>query len=205
MMLLLLGGGGHCRSCIDVIETENQFQIAGIVQPRAAGAEPVLGYPILGDDDDLPGLLRRFPQALVTVGQIKTSVVRIRLYERLRALGADLPVIVSPNAHVSRHARIEEGTIVMHGAVVNAGAMVGRNCIINNRALIEHDVVIGDHSHVATAATVNGGVWVGAGSFIGSGAVVRQNVRIGTRCLIGMGQRVLADCPDGAVLSSKQG
>jgi len=29
--LLLIGGGGHCRSCIDFIEEEGKYQIAGIV------------------------------------------------------------------------------------------------------------------------------------------------------------------------------
>jgi len=198
--LLLLGGGGHCRSCIDVIESEGRWGIAGIVQPRAEGQEPVLGYPVVGDDDDLPDLLRRFPQALVTVGQIKTPAIRIRLYTRVKALGAELPVIISPNTHVSRHASIGEGTIILHGAVVNAGAVIGRNCIINSQVLIEHDVMIADHCHIATAATVNGGAQVGQGSFIGSGAVVRQGLRLGAGCVIGLGQRVLADCVDGTRL-----
>ena len=29
--LLLLGGGGHCKSCIEVIEAEANFTIAGIL------------------------------------------------------------------------------------------------------------------------------------------------------------------------------
>jgi len=29
--LLLIGGGGHYRSCIDVIEQDGRFRIAGIV------------------------------------------------------------------------------------------------------------------------------------------------------------------------------
>ena len=29
--LLLIGAGGHCRSCIDVIEQEGRFRIAGVV------------------------------------------------------------------------------------------------------------------------------------------------------------------------------
>lgn len=29
--IILIGGGGHCKSCIDVIEQEGKYQIAGIV------------------------------------------------------------------------------------------------------------------------------------------------------------------------------
>ena len=29
--ILLLGAGGHARSCIDVIEEQGQYQIAGLI------------------------------------------------------------------------------------------------------------------------------------------------------------------------------
>ncbi len=82
---------------------------------------------------------------------------------------------------------------------------MGRNCIVNSQSLVEHDVVIADHCHIATAAVINSGVHIGSGTFIGSGCSVRQCVNIGERCLIGMGQQVLADCETGThILSSKR-
>ena len=48
--ILLIGGGGHCKSVIDVIEQEERFEIAGIVdKPKLLGSK-VLGYPIIGND-----------------------------------------------------------------------------------------------------------------------------------------------------------
>lgn len=185
--ILLIGGGGHCRAVIDVIEAHGQFRIKGIVQPKTDGSEPVLNYPILGEDADLPDLLTETPNALLTVGQIKTSTLRRRLYELLKELNAVMPVIISPKAYVSRHAGVEEGTLVMHGAIVNAGARLGRNGIINSQALIEHDAEIGHHCHVSTGARVNGGVIVEDGCFIGSGAVLREGLRIGANSVIGAG------------------
>ena len=32
--IILIGGGGHCKSCIDVIESTNEFSIAGIVDTK---------------------------------------------------------------------------------------------------------------------------------------------------------------------------
>ena len=29
--IILIGGGGHCKSCIDVIEAQGRFQIMAIV------------------------------------------------------------------------------------------------------------------------------------------------------------------------------
>ncbi len=198
--ILLIGGGGHCRSAIDVIESHGGYAIFGIVQPCRDGNEPVLGYPVLGVDEDIPALLGQTPLALVTVGQIRTPALRQRLYDLLRQHDAVLPAIVSPRAHVSRHALVADGTLVMHGALVNVGARVGVNCIVNSLALIEHDVVVGDHSHVSTGCRINGGVTVEAGCFIGSGAVLREGVRIGAGSVIGAGCVGDGDVAPGSLL-----
>lgn len=193
--LLLVGAGGHARSCIDVIEQDGRFTVAGLVGTSDQVGSSVLGYPVLGSDTDLPYLLRDYAHALVTVGQIKTPAPRIHLFNLLRSHWCALPVVVSPLAHVSRHAVVGSGTIVMHGAIVNAGAKVGKNCIINSMALVEHDSTVADHCHIATGVAINSSVQIGEGTFIGSKVSVRQGARIGEHCVIGMGMRVLADCP----------
>lgn len=202
--ILLAGAGGHALACIDVIEADGRFRVTGLVGSAAEVGTRVLGYPVCGTDDDLPELVRGCSYALVAVGQIRTPEPRMRLFARLQELGYELPIIVSSRAHVSKHATLGAGTIVMHGAVVNACAAVGRNCIINSHAIVEHDVVISDHCHIATAAVINGGVQVGAGTFVGSNAAVRERVRIGERCLIGMGELLLEDCKSGTVTPPRQ-
>lgn len=198
--LLLVGGGGHCRSCIDVIETEGQYQVRGIVQPVSDETDRIFGYPVVGSDEDLPCLLQETPQALVTVGQIRSPEIRIHLYELIKKSGGKLPRIVSPFAYCSKYAELHEGAIVMHGAIVNAGANIGANCIINSQALIEHDVIVADHCHISTGARVNGGVTIGKGSFIGSGAILKEGVVIGENVIIGAGQVVLQDALNGTAV-----
>ena len=198
--ILLIGAGGHSRSCIDVIEQDGRYKVAGLVGLPDEVGSTVLGYPVLGTDSDLHDLLPRFRSAMVTLGQIKSPEVRMKLHSLLEASGCRMPVIVSPRAYVSEHAQVGAGSIVMHGAVINAGASIGRNCIINSQVLVEHDTVVGDHCHVATAAVINGGVSIGSGSFIGSNACVRQGIRLAERCVVGMGQLVLSDCIAGSWL-----
>ena len=194
--IILIGGGGHCKSCIDVIEQEGRFEIAGIVErPGYTKGDSVLGYPILGTDHNLPELRKRFEYAIITIGQIKTPEPRIRLYELLKELEFSLPVIVAPTAYVSRHATVAKGTIIMHQAMVNAGARVGRNCIINNKALVEHDAVIEDHCHIGTNAVINGGVKVGSRTFFGSNAVCKEYIEIGENAVIGCGAKIIKNVP----------
>lgn len=196
--ILLLGAGGHARACIDVIEQHGGYVIAGLIGlPDEVGSR-VLGYPVVGSDSEIPALLARTPTALIAIGQIKTPEPRMRVWQQLLANGTCPPAIISPYAHVSQHATIGEGSVVMHGAIVNAGARVGKNCILNSQSLIEHDTVVGDHCHVSTGARLNSGVEVGEGTFIGSGSNIRQGVHIGRYCVIGIGQTILKDCADGS-------
>ena len=137
--LILIGAGGHARSCIDIIEHEGSYKIAGLVGLAHEVGLKQFGYQVLGSDSELIELANQYPYALITVGQILTADHRIRLYQQALDVGFNLPEVIAPTAYVSPHATIGAGTIVMHGAIINAGAIIGNNCIINNRALIEHD------------------------------------------------------------------
>ena len=185
--ILLIGAGGHARACIDVIETVGLFEISGLIEKDGKINYDSLGYPIIATDNDLQDLREQYSNALITVGQIKSPIARIKLYQLLKELGFTLPVIISSQAYVSKHTQIGDGTIIMHGAIVNANAKIGKNCIINNRALIEHDSIIGDHCHVSTGAIINGEVSVGNETFIGSGVITKQSISIGKNCIIGAG------------------
>lgn len=198
--IILIGAGGHARSCIDVIEHEGRLAVVGLIAMREEVGHIVSGYEVLGVDEDVPALTQRAGHALVAIGQISDPDPRMSAYALIQRSGYSLPVIISPRSYVSPRATIGAGSIVMHGAVVNAGAVVGANCILNSQSLLEHDVTIGDHCHVSTAATINGGTRIGSGTFIGSGSIVRDNISIGERCFIGMGQSIVRDCPTGTRL-----
>jgi sugar O-acyltransferase (sialic acid O-acetyltransferase NeuD family) len=193
--IILVGGGGHCKSCIDVIEQEDHFTIAGIVDVPEKKQQSVLGYTVIGTDADLAELIKSCPNVLITLGQIKSPARRIELFNDLMQMGARFPVIKSPLAYVSPHAQVAEGTIVMHHVLINAGANVGRNCIINTKALVEHDAVIEDHCHISTGAVVNGGVKIGSGSFFGSNAVCKEYIEIGENAVIGCGAIIVKNIP----------
>jgi sugar O-acyltransferase (sialic acid O-acetyltransferase NeuD family) len=189
--LILVGGGGHCRSCIDVIEAEGRFHIAGIVDLPAKLDTEILGHVVIANDENIEELIGCYSWYMITLGQIKSVTRRIELYELIKAMGGSFPTIISPRAHVSPHAEIGDGTIVMHDVVVNAGAKVGSNCILNTRCLIEHDATIGDHCHISTGAIVNGECTVGDRCFIGSHSTIAHTLVIGNDAIVGAGSVVL--------------
>ena len=191
--IILVGGGGHCKSCIDVIEQEDKYRIVGIIDlPELAGMK-ILGYDIIGTDDDLPDLIKSFSNYLITVGQIKSAAKRLHLFSLVKDAGGKLPVIISPDAYVSKSARISEGTIIMHDAIVNAEARIGLNCIINSKALVEHEAMVGDFCHISTGAIVNGQTKIGNRCFVGSNAVISNNISIVDDLIISAGSKIVKD------------
>ncbi len=180
--IILIGAGGHCNSCIDVIELEKKYKVVGLVDKKVNTYNQK--YKILGNDKNLKIYLSKTNFAHITMGQIKNLNRRGELFNNLKKIGYKLPSIVSPLAYVSPQAKIGEGTIVMHGAIVNRGAIVGNNSIINTKALVEHDATVGNNCHLATRSTLNGGALIGNNSFIGSHTVLQQNIKVGNNCFV---------------------
>ncbi|MAD40820.1 MAG: acetyltransferase [Arcobacter sp.] len=176
--IVLIGGGGHCHSVIDVIEQENKYEIIGIIDKKELLGQKVLGYEVIASDNDLSEIFKTCKNAIITIGQIESSNLRTKIFNNLKNIGYTLPVIVSPIAYVSKHSFIEEGTVIHHHTLVNANVRIGKNCIINTKALIEHDSIIEDYCHISTASVINGGVTVKKGTFFGSNATSKQSIEI---------------------------
>lgn len=191
--IILLGGGGHCMSVIEAAESAG-LTIAGILDvPEKMGTE-MMGYRVIGQDADVAQYAQS-ADFVITVGSIKSTAVRRKLYERVKASGGRLACVVASTARVSPHATLGEGTVVLHHALVNAGARIGANCIINSYAGIEHGSVVGAHTHVSTRAVINGDCHIGANVFIGSGVIAVQGIEVADSCVVAAGSVVRHNLP----------
>ncbi len=189
--IILIGGGGHCISCIDIIEQTGLYSIHGILDLPEKAGQKILDYPIIGTDDQIEEFAKQGFSFLITVGQIQSAKLREIIYNRVKNAGGKLPVIISPLAYVCKHAFLEEGSIIMHHAVINASARLGKCGIVNTKALIEHEAVVGDFCHISTGAILNGQVQTGDHCFVGSNTVVGNNISICSNTVIAAGSQVL--------------
>jgi sugar O-acyltransferase (sialic acid O-acetyltransferase NeuD family) len=197
--IILVGGGGHCISCIDVIESSSEFTICGIIDNTDKLHQKVLGYEIIATDDDIGRLVAENYSFLITVGFISKVSTRIKLFNILSSLHAKMPIVLSSKAYVSQHAKIGMASIVMHNAILNAGALVGNNVIINTNTVIEHNVKIGDHSHISTGVLVNGDCILGDRIFLGSNCVVSGGISITHDVIVGAGSVVIRSIQESGV------
>lgn len=187
--LILIGGGGHCKSVIEVAESAG-YEIKGILDmPDEVGKEVLPGHKVIGTDDEIPQYVEEC-DFIITVGFIKNPALRIKLYNKVKAAGGRLATIIASTAHVSKYAELGEGTVIMHHALVNAGAKIGDNCIINTFVNIEHDAEVGNQCHISTGTMVNGECKIGENCFIGSQSVCANCIEIATDIIVGAGSVV---------------
>lgn len=198
--LILVGGGGHCRSVIDLIRSGGEYRIHGILDRKENIGKSVVGCEIIGTDEMIGGLVKEGHSFLITAGQVGRSALRKELFRAVRSAGGMFVTVISPRAYVAPDAELEDGTTIGHGTVINSGARIGQNCIVNTGAIIEHDAIIEAHCHIATGAIVNGGCSIGAGSMIGSRAVLLQGVNVGAECVVGAGAIVLRHVAPGLTM-----
>ncbi len=195
--LLLIGGGGHCKSVLDTILALEAYSDVAIVDLKDNIGKTVLGVPIIGSDDDLSNLFKTgYKYAFITLGSIGNTRLRRMLYEAIREIGFIIPTVIDPSATVSEHVAISEGVFVGKGAIVNAGSTIEACAIINSGAIIEHDCMVGAFAHVAPGTTLCGDVTVGNDTHIGANTVIRQGLTIGSNVLIGIGSVVVGDIQD---------
>ena len=197
--LILLGGGGHCKSVIDVAESAGYTILGVLDKPELVGSR-IGDYQIIGTDDDIAKYADN-AEFVITVGQIKSPAIRQKLDGLVKQFGGNLATIVADDAYVSKYATLGEGTVIMHKAFVNADATIGRNCIINTMANIEHDCRIGDFCHISTGATINGNVIIDEFSFIGSHSAVNQGVKIESKVVVGAGSVVISDISANSIVA----
>ena len=187
--LILIGGGGHCKSVIEVAESAG-YEIKGILgMPDEVGKEVLPGHKVIGTDDEIPQYVEEC-DFIITVGFIKNPALRIKLYNKVKAAGGRLATIIASTAHVSKYAELGEGTVIMHHAFVNAGAKIGDNCIINTFVNIEHDAEVGNQCHISTGTMVNGECKIGENCFIGSQSVCANCIEIASDIIVGAGSVV---------------
>ena len=195
--IILIGAGGHAKSVIDSLKAQGKYEPAGIIDKTEVDDTHVLSIPIIGTDEDLPRFYEKgIHHAFVTVGSIGDTIIRQRLYQKLKAIGFILPNIIDPSAVISPTVKHGEGVFVGKNATINAGSSIGKMAIINNAAVIEHECTIGNFCHIAPAAALCGNVSIGENTHIGTNATIIQGIKVGSNALVGAGSVVLKDIPD---------
>ena len=187
--IYLIGSGGHAKSCIDVIESTNQFNIKGLFGYEEEVGASVLDYKVIDKVENCYKYKGANNYFIISIGMVTNSKLRKEIYEKYSNI-LKFTKIISPRSYVSKSSNIKKGTIIMHDALINVNSQIGYNCIINTKSLIEHDAIIHDHCHISTSAVINGSAEIGNNSFIGSKSVIKNGLKLKENSFVPMGRKI---------------
>ena len=197
--IIIIGGGGHARVLINMVNLSAEFEIIGILDPHLDVGIKISGVPVLGNDDLLEELYKKgIKHACIAIGSTRDNSKRKMLYEIVKQIGFSVPSFTHPQAIISKDVKISEGVQIMAGAIMQPGSLVEENAIVNTGSIVEHDCIVGQHVHICPGVVISGGCEIQGGTFIGSGATVIHGIKIGENATVAAGSVVVKDVPAGS-------
>lgn len=192
MRVVIVGGGGHAKVVIDILQLSGEHDVIGVLD-QGAERSGLLGVPILGGDDMLETLKARGAGGVIVA--LGDNQQRRALFNRAVLAGLEPVNAIHPTAIISRHSRVGRGIVMVAHVAINADCEVGDNVILNTSSSVDHDGRIGESVHIAPGCHLSGNVTVGEGAFIGTGCSVKDGISIGAWSVIGAGTAVYRDVP----------
>ena len=197
--IILFGAGGHAKSVISVLLAQGKWQLAGLLEEggREMGKR-VLGYPVLGDLDELDPLMKKgITKAMVCIG---TNPVRARISDLLISRGFELVSILHPTAFLMTDCVVGKGSFFHAHSLIGPKCHVGLSTVVQPFTSLGHEGRIGNFVHFCPGSHIGGKVTIGDLCFFGPGAVVYPCITIGRNVSVGANAVVDQDVPDDAVV-----
>jgi sugar O-acyltransferase (sialic acid O-acetyltransferase NeuD family) len=201
--IIIYGGGGHAKMCIEILKKTNDFEIVGIIDSKLPIGTTVLDVPIIGGDESINELTEKgLKYAALGVGAVLNHSLRRKLFVFLKEKGLFIPNLIHPSASVEPSAQLGEGNQIMQGAIIGSDVKIGDNCIINSGSIISHDSALGNNVHLAPGAIVAGNVTINNDTIIGMGATLFLGIKIGQNVIINNGINIFDDVADNEIIKN---
>jgi sugar O-acyltransferase (sialic acid O-acetyltransferase NeuD family) len=192
--IIILGASGHACVVHDVFASENKYNVVGFVDPDFEKETTIQGVPVLGNDKDIPSIVRHneIEGFFVALG---VNHIRQSLVSKVLVMGLNLELVTGVHQHavVSPHAKLGAGVVVMPGSIINAGSTIAEGCVVNTGATVDHDSTLKPYAHIGPGAHLGGNCFVGHRSYIGLGASVIHGVKVGNDAVVGAGSVVIRE------------
>lgn len=144
--LLIVGAGNFPPEVEELARLRGYDRFAYVDDNPEARCQPVIG-PL----DLLLTFREDYTDAIVAFGN---NANRLQQTKVLQDAGYNVPALIHPTAYVSPDAEIAPGCIIRAHCVVSRFVKLGLATILNVGALIDHDVEIGEGSHILMGAVV---------------------------------------------------
>ena len=199
--VVLLGGGGHAKSIIDIIDHQNKIKVAGICSEDEVGSH-IREYEVLGNNEILEKLYEKgLRNIIIAFGSLSKPSRRDDIYSKLKRIGFSFPKVICPTANIEKSVSLGEGTQVFMGSNICSDVEIAENCIINTASAVSHDCKLSKNVHITPGAVLAGSVSIGKNSLIGMLSSVYLGVNIGENVIIHNNTRITKNIKSNSVIS----
>jgi sugar O-acyltransferase (sialic acid O-acetyltransferase NeuD family) len=195
--ILLFGGGNQVHYTIDIIEKENKYEIAGIIDSVHTIGTDRYGYKVLGRQENIISIVKehKIDAGLITIGDNwSRSIVYNTIIKQMP--GFEFVNAIHPSVIIGKNVEIGFGVVIMAGVIINPLAKIGNFTFFATGCQIEHDCIIEEYASVSAGSVMGGYVTIGKFSAITLGVTILDRLKIGENSVIGSGSLVLKDIPD---------
>ena len=186
--IVIFGGSGHAKVIVDIIESNNNFELIGFIDKFIPSETIVLNYKVIGDESLLPQLMNKYKFNKGVVG-IGDNFVRSKVVDFVKKIAPDFQFIncIHHSAKLSNYCKFGVGNVVMPGVSINASTIISDHCILNTNSSLDHDCCMQSFSCLAPNSVVGGNCSIGKFSYVGIGSSIFQGVSIEENCIVGGG------------------
>jgi sugar O-acyltransferase (sialic acid O-acetyltransferase NeuD family) len=202
--IIIIGAGGHARAVLSTLSLINDCSAAAIIDLNYTGAnELILDIPVVGGFSKLQEFSPLQYTVFLAIGDNR---LRKNVEERISPFRFNYPSIVHPRSLICPSATVAEGCYLGPNSHIGPYASVGRHSIVNTMASVEHEVLIGDFSHIAPGSVICGRCTLGSSVFCGANSTIIENLSVADSTFLAAGTVVVSDVtPQGLRLKGVPG
>lgn len=183
--LYVMGAGGHGKVVVATLHEMGERVMGVFDDDLSKKGSSISGVPVLGSFGDMKNY--NIKKAVMGIG---SNEVRERLADQY---DFNWMTVIHPESYVHASAKIGKGSVIFAKAVVQPDVIIGEHVIINSASVVDHDCSVASFSHLCPGSKLAGNVTIGRGVMLGTGANVIPGRNINEYSLVGSGSTVISD------------
>lgn len=193
----IIGGGGHSKVIIDIINTinrqnKNLYKIIGYYDDNEKSNLYNIEY--LGKINKIKNE-KSNKYFMIAIGNCSVRKMIYNTYDKIQYI-----TLIHPTSIISKTSVIKEGTVICAGVIIQTEVKIGKCCIINTNSNIDHESIISDFVNINPSATLCGNVSIGETTMVGANATIIEKIKIGKYNIIGAGSVIIHNTKDNSKL-----
>lgn len=194
--LFIFGAGGHTKQVIDIFKFR-RVRISGLFDDNKKPNDIYYHrYRVIDSISNAKKHLRKDDLLFCGIGDNK---IRERIFDEFKEF--TFANCISPNAIVSKTAKLGQGNYIGNFTNVMPDSIVGSHNIINDASMVGHDAQLGDFNLIAAYVCCGAHSRTGNHNLLGINVSINPTrLRIGNNNVIGSGTVILHDIGDNEVV-----